>query len=79
MNAARDTCQDLVVCFTQKQVGLGFPSFASKLVEERRWVVHVVSLRRSRESEAKDDRFDGVGCDAAEVKPNYPSLDVISF
>jgi hypothetical protein len=40
-------------------------------------VVHVASSRRSHGSEAKDDRFDGVGCDAVEVRSNYPSLDVI--
>jgi hypothetical protein len=40
-------------------------------------VVHVVSSRRSRGSEAKDGRFDGVGCDIVKVGPNYPSLDVI--
>jgi hypothetical protein len=60
-----------------KQVGLGFPSFASKLVEERRQMVHMASSWRSRESEAKDGRFDNVGCDTAEVEPNYPLLDII--
>jgi hypothetical protein len=60
-----------------KQVGLESPSFASKLVEERRWVVYVASSWRSCGSEAKDGRFDGVGCDAVKVRPNYPSLDVI--
>jgi hypothetical protein len=28
-------------------------------------------------SEAKDGRFDGVGCGAVEVRPNYPLLDII--
>jgi hypothetical protein len=37
------------------------------------------SSRRSRGCEAKDGRFDGVGCRAVEVGPNYPSLDVIFF
>jgi hypothetical protein len=32
---------------------------------------------RSRGSEAKDGRFDGVRCGAVEVRPNYPSLDGI--
>jgi hypothetical protein len=32
---------------------------------------------RSHGSEAKDDRFDGVGCGVVKVAPNYPSLDVI--
>jgi hypothetical protein len=40
-------------------------------------VVHVTSTRSSRESEAKDDRFDGVGCGAVKIGPNYHSLDVI--
>jgi hypothetical protein len=66
-----------MACFVAKQVGLGFLCFASKLANERRWVVHVTSLWRSRGSEAKDGRFDGVGCDVVEVEPNYPSLDVI--
>jgi hypothetical protein len=42
-------------------------------------VVHVASSWRSRGCEAKDGRFDGVGCGAVEVGPNYPSLDVIFF
>jgi hypothetical protein len=37
----------------------------------------VASLRRSRGSEAKDDRFDGVGCGAVKVRLNYHSLDII--
>jgi hypothetical protein len=40
-------------------------------------VVHVASSRRSHGSEAKDGQFDGIGCGAVEVGPNYPSLDVI--
>jgi hypothetical protein len=40
-------------------------------------VVHVASSQRSRGSEAKVGRFDGVGCGTMEVRPNYPSLDVI--
>jgi hypothetical protein len=40
-------------------------------------VVHVASSQRLRGSEAKDGRFNSVGCGAAEVRPNYPSLDVI--
>jgi hypothetical protein len=63
--------------FVVKQVRLEFPSFASKLANERWWVVHMASSWRSCEREAKDGRFDGVGCDAVEVGPNYPSLDVI--
>jgi hypothetical protein len=72
-----DTCRHPVACFIMKQVGLGFPSFASKLEEERRQVVHVASPWRSHGSEAKDDRFNGVRCGAVEVEPNYPSLVVI--
>jgi hypothetical protein len=37
----------------------------------------VASSWRSRGSEVKDDRFDGVGCNAVEVRLNYPSLYVI--
>jgi hypothetical protein len=40
-------------------------------------VVHLASSRRSHGSEAKDERFGGVGCGAMEVGPNYLSLDVI--
>jgi hypothetical protein len=43
------------------------------------WMVHVTSSRRSRGSEAKDGRFDGVGCGAVHVRPNYPDLAVILF
>jgi hypothetical protein len=42
-------------------------------------VVHLASSQRSRESEAKDGWFDDVKCVAVEVKPNYPSLVVISL
>jgi hypothetical protein len=37
----------------------------------------VASSRRSRENEAKDVRFDGVGCGVLKVGLNYLSLDVI--
>jgi hypothetical protein len=37
----------------------------------------MASSQRSRGSEAKDDRFDGIRCGAVKVGPNYPSLDVI--
>jgi hypothetical protein len=40
-------------------------------------VVHMPSSQRSHESEAKDGRFDGVGCGVVEVRANYPPLDVI--
>jgi hypothetical protein len=70
-------CRHPAACFVAKQVGLGFPSFASKLVKERRRVVHVTSSWRSHGSEAKDCQFDGVECGVVEVGPNYPSLYVI--
>jgi hypothetical protein len=37
----------------------------------------MASSQRSHGSEAKDGRFDDVGCGAVEVRPNYHSLDVI--
>jgi hypothetical protein len=40
-------------------------------------VVHEASSQRSRGSESKDHRFNGVRCGAVEVEPNYPSLVVI--
>jgi hypothetical protein len=60
-----------------KQVGLGFPSVASKLAKERRRVVHVASSWRSHGSEAKDRQFDGVRCGVLEVGPNYLSFVII--
>jgi hypothetical protein len=41
------------------------------------WIVHVASSQRSHGSKVKDGRFDGIGCGIVEVRPNYPSLDVI--
>jgi hypothetical protein len=72
MKTVWDTLQDPAACFTWKRVGLGFPSCVSKLVEERRRMVHVASSRRSRGCETKDGSFDGVGCTIVEVVPNYP-------
>jgi hypothetical protein len=40
-------------------------------------VVHVASSWRSHGSEVKDGRLNGVGCGVVEVRPNYPSLNVI--
>jgi hypothetical protein len=37
----------------------------------------VASSRRSCGIEAKDGRFNGVGCGAVEVGPNYPSVVVV--
>jgi hypothetical protein len=42
-------------------------------------VVHMASLQRPCGSEAKDNRFNGIGCGAVEVGSNYSLLDVISF
>jgi hypothetical protein len=42
-------------------------------------VVHVASSWRSYGCEAKDGRFDGVGCGAVDVRTNYPALVVILF
>jgi hypothetical protein len=64
-------------CFVVKQVGLGFPIFATKLAKEQWWVMHVASSRRLHGSEAKDGRFGGIECSTMEVRPNYPSLHVI--
>jgi hypothetical protein len=72
-----DTHRHPAACFVVKQVGLGFLCFASKLAKERWRVVHMTSSRRSHGSEAKDSQFDGVGCGAVEIGPNYYSLDVI--
>jgi hypothetical protein len=72
-----DMCRHLMTSFIMKRVRLGFPSFASKLVKERRRVVHMASSWRSHQSEAKDGRFNGVGCGGAKVGPNYPSLVVV--
>jgi hypothetical protein len=40
------TRQDLTACFTWKQVGLGFLSLASRLVEARRRMIHAAPSRR---------------------------------
>jgi hypothetical protein len=59
---AWDTRRDLAACFVWKQVGLGFPSLASRLAEARWWVVHVAPSRRLRQSKIKDKRIDAIGC-----------------
>jgi hypothetical protein len=51
--------------------------FASKIVEERRRVVHVASSRRLCRSEVKDGRFDDIRCGVVEVGSNYPLLVII--
>jgi hypothetical protein len=40
-------------------------------------VVHVASSQRLRGRKVRDCQFDGVGCGAVEVQPNYNSLVVI--
>jgi hypothetical protein len=59
--------QDLTACFTWKQVILGFPSLASRLVEARRWVVHVALSRRLRRDQVEDRHVDTTDC----VEPCY--------
>jgi hypothetical protein len=46
--SARDMHRDLAACFMWKQVGLRFPSLASRLAEARRRVVHVAASWRLR-------------------------------
>jgi hypothetical protein len=79
MKMGEGTREHPVACFITKQDRLGFSSFASKLAKKRWRVVHMALSRRSRKSEAKNGRFNGVGCGAMEVVPNYPLLDVFSF
>jgi hypothetical protein len=67
-----DTHRDLAACFTWKQVGLGFPSLASRLAEARRQVVQVAPSWRLRRVQAKDGRVDATGC----VRPFYPKITV---
>ena len=64
------TRRDLAACFAWKQVTLGFPSLASRLVEARLLVVLVASSWRSRGVEAEDGRVDATGC----VGPFYPKI-----
>jgi hypothetical protein len=59
---AWDTRRDLVSCFTWKQVVLGFPSLALRLVEAQLRVVHVTSSQRLRRDEAQDRRVNAMGC-----------------
>jgi hypothetical protein len=63
-----DTRHDLATCFTWKQVVIEFPSLASRLAETQRWVVHVVSSRRSCEVHVEDGHVDATGC----IRPCYP-------
>jgi hypothetical protein len=67
-----DTRRGLAACFMWKQVGLGFSSPASRLVEAQRRVVHVAPSRRLRRSQVEDERVDATGC----VGPFYPNFTV---
>jgi hypothetical protein len=62
MKTTWDTCRDLAICFAWKQVGLGFPSLASILVETRcgwcMWYHH----RGCIELKLKTDMVDATGC-----------------
>jgi hypothetical protein len=49
-----DTRRDLVACFAWKQVRLGFPSLASRLMEARRRVVHMAPSCRLRRDQVED-------------------------
>jgi hypothetical protein len=42
-------------------------------------VVHVVSSRRLHRSEAKDGRFDCIGCGASQIGQNYPYFVIVFF
>jgi hypothetical protein len=55
------TCRDIAACFTWKQVGLGFPSLASRLADARRQVVHVPPSRRLHLDQVKDRRVVAMG------------------
>jgi hypothetical protein len=72
--SARDTRRDLVACFTWKQVWLGFPNLACRLVETRRRVVHVALSQRLRWSQLEDGWVDATGC----VRPCYPTFIVFN-
>jgi hypothetical protein len=73
------TCVDIWWLALSKSKSRYDFSFCLKTGEERRRVVHVTSSQRLRGSEAKDGRFNGVGCGTVKVGPNYLSLYVIFF
>jgi hypothetical protein len=73
MKTAQGTYRDLAACFAWKQVGLWFPSLASRLAEARRWVVHVAPSRRSGENQVEDGRVDATGC----IGPFYRNFVVL--
>jgi hypothetical protein len=65
---AWDMRRDLAASFTWKQVWIGFPSLASRLVEARWQVVHMTPSRRLHRSQVEDGWVDATGC----VGPCYP-------
>jgi hypothetical protein len=69
---AQDTRQDLVACFTWKEVTLGFPGLATRLAEPRRRVVPMAPSWRLRQNEVEDGQIDAMGY----VGPCYPFFTV---
>jgi hypothetical protein len=69
-------CEDMhrhpAVCFGVKQVGLRFPSFASKLAEERWHMVHVASSQRPRGRESTT--VGSIASDATQLKSDETTL-----
>jgi hypothetical protein len=66
--------QDLAACFTWKQVGLGFPSLASRLVEA--WMVHVASSQRLHREQFEYRQVNAMGCDGL-CYPYFAVFDVL--
>jgi hypothetical protein len=75
MKTAWGTHQDLVAGFIWKQVGIGFSSLASRLVEVRQRLVHVASSRRSRDEQVEDGRVNATDY----VRPCYPYLSFLMY
>jgi hypothetical protein len=71
---AGDTRRDLAACFTWKQVTLGFPSLALRLVKARRRVVHVAPSRRLRQDQVENRWVNATGY----VRPCYPCFTVFN-
>jgi hypothetical protein len=72
MKTARDTRRDLAACFAWKQVGLGFPSLASKLAEARRgWCTW---HHRGGRVEAKRKTVGSMASGAAQRKSDQTTL-----
>jgi hypothetical protein len=61
-STAWGTRRDLADYFAWKQVGLGFFSLASRLMETRWRVVHVAPSWRLHQSQVEDGRIDAMGC-----------------